>query len=263
MNTYRWPGLIGLALLSAAIWWRASLGTKEATDVFPLLVVFPLYYWLGRPWCWSDQPRFDRTKSLIASLVLIFAGLVLDSTLVLTLAWVLLVDIYLGTFTEKYSRRNLLLVLFGFPWVLQEFPALGWFFRYSGAGAADWGFSGLGFQVQREGTMLLVQGLPLSVDVACSGLNVLQAMLVAGSLVICLTVPAGWRFGVAAASLLPLTWLANTLRIFMLGCVGLTFGPDFAMGWFHQWGGLAVLLVMFILCQGFFWLLTLEAPKPA
>lgn len=118
-------------------------------------------------------------------------------------------------------------------------------------------------RLQREGTMLLVQGLPLSVNVFCSGLNVLQAMLVAGSLVICLTVPAGWRFGVAAASLLPLAWLANTLRIFMLGCVGLTFGPDFAMDWFHQWGGLAVLLVMFILCQGFFLLLTLEAPKPA
>jgi len=124
-------------------------------------------------------------------------------------------------------------------------------------------FQMLGYSVAREGTMLYIGNLPLSVEPACAGLNVLQAMLVAGSLVICLTVPSGWRFGVAVATLLPLAWLANTMRIFMLGLAGVTMGPDFAMGWFHKWGGWAVLCAMYLLCQMLFRALAFQGKKPA
>jgi exosortase/archaeosortase family protein len=46
-----------------------------------------------------------------------------------------------------------------------------------------------------------------------------------------------------------MAWVANTARIFSLGCAGLLFGPDFARGWFHQWGGWLVLCLMFLLCE--------------
>ena len=46
-------------------------------------------------------------------------------------------------------------------------------------------------------------------------------------------------------SLVIFVWIANTIRIFMLGFVGLTFGVDYAMGPFHDWGGLLAITIMF------------------
>ena len=39
----------------------------------------------------------------------------------------------------------------------------------------------MGFNVLHEGTRIIVQGLPVGVGEACSGMNVLQSMLIAGS----------------------------------------------------------------------------------
>ena len=59
-----------------------------------------------------------------------------------------------------------------------------------------------------------------------------------------------------ALLVLPLAaWLANTLRVVMLSTVALTFGADAARGWFHEWGGWLVLIVMFGLCGAAFALL--------
>ena len=105
--------------------------------------------------------------------------------------------------------------------------------------------------VDMQDTFLNVQGMPLAVDEACSGLNALQAMLVAGS-VLALTVLPGWRFWLGMALLPLLAWLANLMRIMTIGITGLSFGPDAAMGWFHTWGGWAVLMLMFGLCSAVF-----------
>jgi exosortase len=117
--------------------------------------------------------------------------------------------------------------------------------------------------VHRDGTMLLVQGLPLSVEPACAGLNVLQSLLIVGGVLICARIPGGWRFWLALCALIPLAWIANTSRIFMLGCAGLLVGPDFARGWFHEWGGWLVLCLMFCMCVKAFNLLTARNRRTA
>ncbi len=253
--------LAGLTLFGIFIWTHDLSWTEDASDTLPVLVAFPLLIWLTMPWKWKTTPGTIRTWSLLGALGLCLAGVIAQANLLLVLGWLLFFDIFQTTFLEGFSRRFLLLPLFGFPWVMQDFPALGWFFRHSGAGAVEIMFQGLGYNVAREGTLLYIGDLPLSIEPACAGLNVLQAMLVAGSLVICLMVPSGWRFAVAVAALLPLAWLANTMRIFMLGFVGVKFGADFAMGWFHQWGGWAVLCVMYLMCQIFFRALSVRASK--
>ncbi len=255
--------LIALTILGAFIWLRDLSWTVDPSDTLPVLATFPLFLWLTWPWRWKTQPGSIPTGKIVIGLVFSLAGVVAESTLLLVVGWLVFFDIFQKTFLEKFSRRYLLLLLFGFPWVIQDFPALGWLFRQSGAWAVDILFRVLGYDVTREGTMLYIGNLPLSIEPACAGLNVLQAMLVAGSLVICLTVPSGWRFGLAVASLLPLAWLANTMRIFMLGFVGVHFGSDFAMGWFHKWGGWAVLCVMYLLCQGLFRILSGPGEKTA
>jgi exosortase len=241
--------LAGLVILAAFIWLRGRLAADGAADTLPLLAAFPLYLWLARPWKWSRQPPVHLPWTAFAGLALTLAGILGDSTLLLSAGWIAFLDAFQTAFLEKVPRRFLILPFLGFPWLTQNLESLGWLFRYTGAGAVQGLFTLLGMTVHREGTLLLIGNLPLSIEPACAGLNVLQSMLIVGCLLICSRVPAGWRFWLALASLVPLAWIANTSRIFMLGCAGLLLGPDFARGWFHNCGGWLVLCFMFILCE--------------
>jgi len=252
MNAKALPALAGLVILGAFIWLRGTLVTGGAADTLPLLAAFPLYLWLAMPWTWRRDPPIRQPRTAIAGLALTLAGIAGDSTLVLAMGWIGFLDAFQGAFLEKVPRRFLILPFLGFPWLTQNLESVGWLFRYTGAGAVQVLFTMLGLTVHREGTLLLIQNLPLSIEPACAGLNVLQSMLIVGCLLICVRVPAGWRFWLAVASLFPLAWIANTSRIFMLGCAGLLFGPDFARGWFHNYGGWLVLCFFFLLCERVF-----------
>jgi exosortase len=254
--------LVGLLILGAFIWLRGAPVPEAPAEMLPLLAAFPLYLWLVRP-RWSPCPPDHLPRTAIAGLVLTLAGIAADSTLLLSAGWIAFLDVFQSAFLERIPRRFLILPFLGFPWVTQNLDSLGWLFRYTGAGAVQLLFTLLGCTVHREGTLLLIQNLPLSIEPACAGLNVLQSMLIVGALLICARVPAGPRFWLALASLVPLAWVANTTRIFSLGCAGLLFGPDFARGWFHNYGGWLVLCFMFLLCERLFNMWAGKRPKAA
>jgi exosortase len=253
--------LLGLTALGTFIWMRGAIG-MDISDILPLLAAFPLYVWLGSR-KWAAQPPARLPRTAFAGLALTLVGIAADSTLTLSLGWIAFLDAFQFAFLEKVPRRFLILPFLGFPWLTQNLQALGWLFRLTGAGAVQFMFMIVGLPVHREGTFLLIKDLPLSIEPACAGLNVLQSMLIVGCLLICARLRGGWRFWLAIATLVPLAWLANTSRIFMLGCAGLLFGSDFAMGWFHKWGGWLVLCLMFLLCERAFHLLAGRRPKAA
>jgi exosortase/archaeosortase family protein len=147
----------------------------------------------------------------------------------------------------------------GFPWLLYEMNAVGWFFRSSGAAVVGGLLKILGLSVEREGTMILAQGVPISVDVACSGLGALQAMALAGAALLPPGLRPGWRAFVVVAALLPLAWLANTVRIAVLAVVAVTFGPDVAKGPWHGVMGWVALMAVFVVGTG--WLNRWIFPK--
>jgi len=206
-------------------------------------------------WKWSAREPSQPPGSAYLGLGLLAGGTITDSALLLAMAWVAALDAFQTAYVEDAPRRLLVLPLLGFPWVNQTLQSLGWLFRFTGARAVQGLFTICGLPVHREGTLLLIKDLPLSIEPACAGLNVLQSTLIVGCLLICARL-SGWRFWAAMGTLLPLAWLANTIRIFMLGCAGLWIGPDFANGWFHKWGGWLVLCLMFLLCESLFSLLT-------
>jgi exosortase/archaeosortase family protein len=134
---------------------------------------------------------------------------------------------------------------FSVPWLVADATALGWGFRWTGAAAAAGLFDLSGLAVTRSGTALQIEDQPLAVDAACAGLDTLQATLVAGLwLAAGLRTARGWAWAVAV--LPPLVWLANTARIVVLGAVAVTAGHEAAKGWFHEWGGLAVVVFVFV-----------------
>ncbi|GEM_PF-445908 len=140
--------------------------------------------------------------------------------------------------------RSWIAFLFVFPWITRDFPAVGWWFRLSGAAVSGRIFDALGFPVIREGTRLLVDGLPVNVEAACAGMGLLQSLLVAGVVLLMVYFPTGRAFYFLLPAIPVLAWVANTARITGITGVALSEGVAFSQGMFHTWGGLLVTLLM-------------------
>lgn len=253
MKPFDWGWLIGLTTLAAYVWIRDRSWLGNAEDVLPILAALPLMVWLGRPWRFQAiAPFYPKAILLVAAVILLVLGAVFDFCLPAAIAWCLVFWSWLSnripSEDQRRLRRLLPLAMLAFPWVTLDLQPLGWWFRLSSAMAVENIFSSIGFSVTRTGVEILVQGLPISVDAACSGLKSLQSLLIAGVVLAFIMVGGSRRYWMNLVLLLPLAWLANTARILAISVAAMTWGSNFAMGVFHAWGGLAVLIVMFGLC---------------
>lgn len=241
--------LVGFA---AFIWLHDRTWMHSASDSLPLLAVLPLAAWLGRPWNWCSPFRPPQPAWVLPTLCVIVAGAATGSVFILALAWNAMAWLWMQCFIEPRQDRPrgrlLILGMMAFPWLVLEEQGIGTFFRLSGAWTASGFFELLGFNVNRQGTLFSIEGLPVSVDAACAGLNVLQAMLIVGVVFAALTLRRRIRFGLALVLLPLFAWVANTVRIIATGMTALTFGPSIARGQLHAWGGWMALCLMFTLC---------------
>lgn len=249
-----WLGL--LALLAAWIWFRDRTWFSSAEEVLPILLAIPLFVWLGGPWQWNAAAFSLHRPTLALAGAALLGGFAFNLTVLMAAAWTAALWSWLAQRLTAESRlranRLLVLPLMAFPWLTLDGAWLGWWFRLSAAWAAAGMFSLIGFTVTREGTHLLVQGLPVSVDASCSGLKVLQAMLIAGTIIAFLQLGRTRSYWWSLPCLVVMAWLANTARVISLSATALSFGTEFAAGWFHTWGGWLVLVLMFILCWAVF-----------
>ena len=241
------------------IWWRSWRdGAGEGGEIWGLLLAFPLAWSLGRPWRMNDSSRTVEGiggAGLVGFLLAGLAGVAWDSIALLAGAWAFLFARWVAPLSSVVRDRAEALQLasvaaMGFPWVVQDFGFLGWWFRLSGAAVVESLFGAIGFAVEREGTSLLVETVPIEVEAACSGLNSLQVLLLAGSFVNFLYHRGEKIFWGNLLLLVVLAWVANTLRICLLSGAALTWGSDFARGSFHETSGLMVVGVMLALSWG-------------
>lgn len=248
--------MAGLAALAALIWARDRTWLRSPEDSLPLLLALPLAAWLGRPWRWKTTVEAAYRPALATAMGCLMAGSILDLTSLLALGWTSALWAWLRPRLESEDHprifRLLVLPWMAFPWIMLDAQSIGWWFRLSGAWTVEHLGAIAGLTVTRQGTGMLVQGLPVSVDAACSGLNVLQSLFVAGSALAYLHFSRSPLYWWNLALLLPAAWLANTLRILAITGAALTWGPGFAMGLFHTWGGMVVLLGMFLVCGAAF-----------
>ncbi len=245
-------------LLAAAvfIWLRDRSWIAAAEDSLPLLAALPLFFWLGAPWRLRNGPFALRRPPLVAAGLLFVVGVATNLVVLLAAAWTLALWAWLRERVESPDAdvrlRLMVLPAMAFPWVTLDLAPLGWWFRLSAAWTAEHVFSGIGFTVTREGTHLLVQGLPIAVNPSCAGMTTLQALLIAGSAVAFLQLHRYRVYWWAVAALPLAAWLANTARVLVLTVAALSYGPEFAAGWFHTWGGWFVLMLMFGVCAAVF-----------
>jgi exosortase/archaeosortase family protein len=227
-----------LAVLLLAGWWAAGTTTVAALEQVGAAVAAGLC--LMR---WWRRPPGAQGIADAAALMLAAVGLALGWAwpAAAAFAWVL----GRGETAGLPRWRIAAMAAMSVPWLASDATALGWGFRWTGAWAAGGIFDLSGLAVTRAGTALQIEDQPIAVDAACAGLDTLQATLVAGLwLADSLRTARGWLWAVAPLPLL--AWLANTARIVLLGAVAVTAGHEAAKGWFHAWGGLAVVVMVFI-----------------
>ncbi len=266
MKLKDWLWLAALAGFAALIWGRDRSWGGNSSEVLPILGALPVFFWLGAPWRFTATPFALHTPTLAGAVGLFVVGTITNLTLLLALGWTLATWAWLKLRLEPADRRRvfrlLALLVMAFPWVTLDAGQVGWWFRLSAAWVTEQVYSLLGLVVTREGTFLKVQGLPVSVEAACSGLKALQAMLIAGTMLAYIQLGRNRLYWWSLPLLFVLAWVANTARVLMLTAAALTFGIEFAEGWFHAWGGWFVLMVMFALCWGSFALLEWQS-RPA
>ncbi|MHB8522063.1 MAG: archaeosortase/exosortase family protein [Limisphaerales bacterium] len=248
-------GMAGfLTLLAAFIWLRDLRWFDAAEDTLPILAGLPLFGWLARPWIFSGGPWRLAPGGVVMGACLFPMGAVLDSTLLLTASWIAFLWSWISVRFDHNGNdltKLLVLPLVSFPWIANDFGGIGWWFRLSGAAAAQQLLAGWPCEVVRHGTFLFVDGLGLSVEPACSGLNGLEAMIIAGTVVAYLKLKrTGW-FWWSFPALAAAAWLANVMRItFTALCVTVCPG-DRVPGWLgplHLAAGWLALCVMFAIC---------------
>ena len=245
--------LLAVSAVGAFIWLRDLRWAGAGADALPILAALPLFVWLAGPWGWRDG-EFEVANGWVAgAAVTLLLGHVTGLTTLLTAGWGMLGWGWLSRRLTGECRgrvaRLLPLPLLAMPWVALDGDAIGWWFRLSGAWVTENFFSGVGFAVEREGTLLNIQGAPISVEAACAGLNTLQSMLIAGVALAFVLLGRASSYWWNVVLLLPVAWLANTLRIMLLSGAALSFSPEFVAGTFHDVSGLLVIVTMFLLCQ--------------
>ncbi len=243
--------LLFLAATAVHIWVRDSSWMISPENTLPVIIALPLFIWLGAPWKLRKAPPPLPSGSLIIGASGYILGLLLDITLLLTAGWICLLWTWISSRVEQDAlpriRRLMVLPFLAFPWLSIEGDAVGWYFRITGAWMTAEVFASMGFNVLHEGTRIIVQGLPVGVGEACSGMNVLQSMLIAGSALAYLFIGGYRSYWWNIPALVLIAWLANTLRIVVLCVTALTLGSEFALGMFHTWGGWIVLVLMLCL----------------
>lgn len=248
-----WIGGIVLALAFLLIWARDTHWMAAPADSLPLAFGLPFAFHFGRPWKHQSIAFKPGMRWLTAlGTVCISCGWLLGSLTLLSFSWTLLAMLWAHHSFRRQTRRGRLgwLLLLSFPWLVTDWQSIGLFFRMTSAAAAEVMFGVLQMPVTREGTSLSVMGVPIEIEAACAGWNLLQLTLLAGIAFGTHEIRSNGRFNLFLCILPAIAWTANLLRILLLSGIALSFDTHLAEGTIHGLTGLAVLGVVLAMTKG-------------
>lgn len=108
---------------------------------------------------------------------------------------------------------------------------------------------GVGFDIVRQGTMIVSAHGDFAIDVAapCSGLRSLFAMLALSAGYAYFALPSWPRRALLVVLAVPIAIAGNVARILSIAVIGVAASPDFAVGFYHDYSGYVVFLVAIML----------------
>lgn len=235
--------LLCLALL---IWLLDRAWALISPDAVVIIAVLPLAYLMARkhPMMEAGKAELKLSPVLVIGCSLILLGIFFGVMTFMAFGWGCLCTELLLARTQLSRPRLILLCAGAFPWVLMDFNEVGWFFRLSGADVTAFIYSLTGHTVNSDGTFVVVDGLLVSVEAACSGMELLQVLISGGVGLALIQYPKSRIFWTLVAALPILAWISNCVRIVVITFWALHFGIDAASGTFHTWGALVVLCTM-------------------
>lgn len=247
----------GLLALGVFVWLRDLAWIHTASDTITVLAALPILYWLGGPWD-KRQPEWNhRERRVIGVSAACFVfGILTNFTVLFAVAWAhafwAIANAGVHPDPRRRLERLLPLAVLAFPWITLDCHAIGFWFRLTGAQAAEHFLRVNGVAVERLGTVLQVGSIRLDVTNACGGLHSLQTVLIGGFALAYVQLSHSRAFWLSVPIMIVAAWTANTLRILLTAYIAVWSNPQWASGTYHEWQGLGVLLVCFLICAGVF-----------
>jgi exosortase/archaeosortase family protein len=233
-----------LGLMYPAIWLLDTGWWQMSADVVIIVGLLPFVYWMAAKNPANSQLIPVNVAWVYLAAACLATGVILNLMSLMAFGWAGLAAIYCFPRRAISKLRLWVLCAGAFPWVLLDLNTLSWWFRLSGAWLTGAVFDVVGMDVLVRGTQLEIDGLPISVEAACGGLQVLQVLISGGIALTLLKFPSERLFWVMLALLPLVAWIANTARIILISGWGLVFGAESAAGAFHTWGAILVVALM-------------------
>ena len=109
-----------------------------------------------------------------------------------------------------------------------------------------------GYPIARNGVVLTIGQYQLLVADACSGLNTMFSLSALGLLYLHLVrYPSWWHNGLILASILPIAFCANIVRVMILVLVTYHLGDAAGQGFLHNFSGMVLFVIALLILFGF------------
>lgn len=111
---------------------------------------------------------------------------------------------------------------------------------------AAWILDLMGIPVLLDGNIIHLSQMSLGVTEACSGIRSLISLFAGAVAWAYLLIPGGWSAAIFIAATVPITILANAVRVVLTGLIGQQFGVEYATGFFHEFAGWIIYVFAFL-----------------
>ncbi len=253
-----WPVLIGLLVLYVPTYWDLSNGiwNSEEQAHGPIVLMVALYLlWTQRgvlaPGAMANG---DASRPVLGWFVLVF-GLLLyavgRSQEILLFEVGSQIPVLIGALLITLGMRPVRALWFAFFFLLFMVPLPGFVvdaatgpLKQHVSEIAEQVLYFLGYPVARSGVTLTVGPYQLLVADACSGLHSMFSLSAMGLLYLYLMQHGSWlRNGLLIASILPIAFVANIVRVMILVLVTYHLGDEAGQGFLHGFAGILLFVV--------------------
>ncbi len=255
--------------------YKKLIGPAVVAALF-ILIYYPVFEWMGNTWLHSDNyshgflllpvaaliiwtrrhdlheknPRNQGVFLLVAGLSLYIAGFILIDNFLSALSLFLtlpgLILVFRGTRALRALAFPIFMLVFmiPFPWLLEK---VGVGLQSFAARASAWFVNLVGVEVTRTGSEIKLADTAFEVDIACSGLHSLIALLALAAIFAYILKGSLVRKAILFLLAIPVAILANLIRLISILLIGDRWGEDVATGFYHDAASPFLFLVAIIL----------------
>jgi exosortase B len=253
-----------------------NIWTTEEQSQGP--IVLAICVWLTwRAWPRIDDPAPSAPRPLIGWILLAIALLfyvfgrsqrILSAqTLSVLFALPALVLLIRGPAQLKAALFPLFFMIFLIPLPATLVDAITQPLKLAVSSVATTILFGVGYPIARTGVILQIGQYQLLVADACAGLHTLFSLEAMGLLYLNVVRHSSWLRNIALAVLIvPISFIANVIRVMVLALITYHFGDEAGQGFLHGFAGLVLFMtaLMFIIAtdSGLRWLATKTGKGP-